>query len=690
MSLTAVRRLTVVSFFVIGGILISCNLFAGTAPYYDDEYSTLNNIWGATFDEKPGNYNKGSYYTGATNDPNRPYGAMPQEDTQYIHELNAPFSMDLTSWCPTTVDTATLNAPFQTFFPNCGPTNSDSRIYAMNDTDHVYLAVQLEADGIDCADRLFVYLDPDNVSPVAEFIEGSGYCVGVKLGNVTFQEGTGNTVVDCSEDETGEMDSCNGHWKDWNNSGSIDTWEAISPWPYIGATNQRTYPVEIDSGSMDDLTIVPRSAAEWGDGGNTYPLSGAYWSNPDPLDNGFSPVNKTGMMMMEFKIPLEHLGCSVALGSKIGVAIEHRDDRDADGDVEPCNFETSWWPTNIQNAGDSGAGWEKNDAAFMGTMNLNSQNIGDRLWGSWFDIMTDRTSYLVLKNVSDKLAKTKVKFYESAHGDQTERWAPLPDAGLLLYSECVEINPHGVATVQLEAIDGGSLVGKKGCIEITNVDLAGYVVAYVGLDSGALQRYAWAADLEMNPLTPEEWSIANGNLPTTGMMLTNKWYIIGEPGWEFNSSIVIVNPNPASSATAKLVLYPAVYYDPEIVPDTPNLCADVGFHPDFDGDYTGTDPCGDTTGDTDDVINIPPHQAVELRMMELLNYWVAHWNPADLAREITDPVNTYWHFRKGTVEIFVHDGNDSETDRMGEALLGITARESAHQGWAEALQRYYE
>jgi hypothetical protein len=393
--------------------------------------------------------------------------------------------------------------------------------------------------------------------------------------------------------------------------------------------------------------------------------------------------------MMEFKIPLEHLGCSIALGSYIGIAVEHRDDRDDDG-VETCNYETAWWPTNIKSAGNMGAGWEKNDAAFMGTMKLNSQNIGDRLWAPWFNVQGDRTSYLVLKNVSDDVAKSKVKFYESVHGNVDERWAPLPGAGELLYSECVEIDPHGVATLQLEALDEGSLMGKSGCIEVTNINLAGYIVSYVGLDSGALQRYAWSTDLEATPLTTDDWNVASGTATATGMMLANKWYIIGEPGWEFNSSVVIVNPDPASSVTASVTLYPAIYWNPEVVPEEPNLCADLGFHPDFDGDYTGTSLCGDDTGDADDVINIPPHQAVELRMMEFLNFWVAHWNPADLERDITNPNNTYWHFRKGTVEIFVQDGDDDGTDRLDEVLLGVTARESAHQGWAESLQRYYE
>jgi hypothetical protein len=294
-----------------------------------------------------------------------------------------------------------------------------------------------------------------------------------------------------------------------------------------------------------------------------------------------------------------------------------------------------------------------------------------------------------LKNVSDDVAKSKVKFYESDHGLVDERWAPLPNAGQLLYAECVEIDPHGVATLQLEALDGGSLLGKKGCIEITNVNLAGYVVSYVGLDSGALQRYAWAADLELTPLTATEYGNAVSNPSIESMMLANKWYIVGEPGWEFDTSVVIVNPDSSSTVTASVVLYPAVYWDPA-VPDTVNLCADTGFHPDFDGDYTGTGECGDDTGDADDVINIPPHQAVELKMNELLNYWVAHWNPADISRDIDDPINTYWHFRKGTVEIFVKDGDDEGSDDMDEALLGITARESSHQGWAEALQRYYE
>jgi hypothetical protein len=295
-----------------------------------------------------------------------------------------------------------------------------------------------------------------------------------------------------------------------------------------------------------------------------------------------------------------------------------------------------------------------------------------------------------LKNPSDSVAKTKVKFYQSLHGDQSERWAPLPGAGeLIVGSQCLEIPPHGVSALQLEEINDGALQDTKGCIEVTNIDLSGYVVAYIGLDSGALQRYAWSTDLIQTPLTPTDWETVNG-MTTTGMMLTNKWYIVGEPGWEFNTSIVIVNPNPASSATARITLYPANYWDPEIPTPTPALCAEEGFHPDFDGDYSGTGACGDDTGDPDDVINLPPHQAVELRMFELLNYWVAHWNVGDISREITDPLNTYWHFRKGTAEIQVNDGDDTDTDRMNEVLFGVTARESSFQGWAEELTRYYE
>jgi hypothetical protein len=286
------------------------------------------------------------------------------------------------------------------------------------------------------------------------------------------------------------------------------------------------------------------------------------------------------------------------------------------------------------------------------------------------------------------MAKTKVKFYESKHGDATERWAPLPGAGDLITSLCVEIEPHGVYTIQLETVDNNALVGKKGCIEVTNTKLAGYIVNYVGLNTGSIQQYAWSVDLEMSPYTPEEWNTYT-SMPATSMMLANKWYIVGEPGFNFDTSVVIVNPSPSHSAKASVTLYPAVYWDPN-VPSTANLCADIGFHPDFDDDYAGTSPCGDVTGDTGDYINIPAHQAVELKMYTFLNYWVAHWNPGDLGREITDPDNSYWHFRKGTVEIFVQDGDDDGTDTLDEALFGITARESSSQGWAESAQRYYE
>ena len=690
MSFTAVRRLSVVSFFVISGMLICSNLCAGTAPYSSLQYSVVVNDWGTTYDDKEFNYNKGMYFaTEPINNPN--YGVMPQEDTTTPRDIDAPFDMTRTSWSATTQDSATQTPLFQTYnYQNCSPAAMNGVTYAMNDTDHIYLALILEAEGINSADRLFLYFDPDNMSPVPQFINGSGYCIGVKLGNVTaFNEGVGNTW-----DE--DMDSCNGHWKDWDNSGSIDTWEAASPWPFVGATYPRTYPVEIDSGDPDDLTICPRNADQWGGGGLVAPTSGAYHSGPAgfPLINGFSPITKGDAIMLQFKIPLEQLGCSIALGSNVGFAIRWFDDMDGQGNwagpfngqIEDCTFENAWWPQDIENSGNPGAGWEKYDAAYMGTMVLNSLNIGNRLWGAWYDIKADRTSYLVLKNVSEEEAKTKVKFYQSLHGDETERWAPLPGAGeLILGSQCLTIPPHGVTTLQLEAIEGGRLVDTRGCIEVTNTDLAGYLIALVGLDSGAIQRYAWSTDLEITPLTPADWSTIY-SMTSTGMMLTNKWYIVGEPGWEFNTSIVLVNPNSATSATASLTLYPAVYWSPT-VPDTPNLCAE-GFHPDFDGDYSGTGDCGDDTGDADDVINIPPHQAVELRMHELLDYWVAGWSGQIMG--ITDPTNDYWHFRKGTVEITVQDGDDDLTDRTGEVLLGITSRESANQGWGENLLRFYE
>jgi len=686
MSLTAVRNLTVVSFFVIGGLLICGNIYAGTAPYSNLPYSTIENIWGTTFDDKPGNYNQGHYFaewSGTGGNPNRDYGEMPQEDTTYIHEINAPFDMSNTSWSATPVDVATQYPLFQTFTPTCMPAAFSGAIYAMNDTDHVYLAIQVEADQINSADRLFLYFDPDNIQPVAQFVEGSGYCVGVKLGDVTFSEGVGNTVNE-------EMDFCNGHWMDWDNSGSIDTWEYGYPWPYIGAYNAMTYPMENFTGNKDDLTVCPRNASLWGDGGTTYPTSGAYWTSPGALLNGLSPSGD--LIEMQFKIPLEHLGCNIALGSSVGFAIKWFDDKTPyDGTITPCTPEIAWWPTDIENSGPPGgaSGWDEYDATYMGTMTLNSLNIGNRLWGAWYDIGADRTTYLVLKNVSDSVAKTKVKFYQSLHGDASERWAPLPGAGeLILASQCLELQPHEVTTLQLETLDSGLLDGTRGCIEITNVDLAGYVIAYIGLETGALQRYAWSTDLEITPLTPAEWSNVNG-ITSTGMMLTNKWYIVDEPGWEFDTSIIIVNPNPVNSATASITLYPAQHWNPAM-PDTPNLCADVGFHPDFDGDYSGSGECGDDTGDPDDVINLPPHQAVELRMWELLNQWVASADTTDPTSEITNPDNRYWHFRKGTVEIFVQDGDDANTTRVDEALLGITARESANQGWGENLQRYYE
>jgi len=679
MSFTAVRNLTVVSFFVIGGILLCGSLNAEPAPYSVLQFSSVTNIWGTTFDDKPGNYNKGMYFTGAPGDGNRDYGIMPQEDTNTISVIDAPFDMARTSWSATNVDIPTQTPLFQAYNPsNCSPATFPGVIYAMNDTDHIYLALELEAEGINSADRLFLYFDPDNISPVPEFVEGSGYCVGVQLGGVTFNPGVGNTV-------TTATDSCNGHWMDWDNSGSIDTWEAGFAWPFIGAFNDQTYPV--NTSDKDDLTIVPRNASEWGDSGTAIPLAGAYYAGPTFANgSGFAPQVKPDCLMVQFKIPLEHLGCSIALGSTVGFAIKWFDDFDGDG-VEDCSMEYAWWPTDIERSGVPNAGWEKNDAAFMGSMILNSQNQGTRLWAPWFDLTTDRTTYLVLKNPFGEILKTKVKFYESKHGDATERWAPLPGAGeLLLTSLCLEIEPHGVATLQLETLI--ELAGKKGIAEITNIRLAGYVVAYIGLDSGALQRYAWSVDLENTPFTPTEWNTLTGDT-VTGERLINKWYIVGEPGWDFNTSVIIVNPSPSNSAKASMVLYPAIYWDPEI-PSTPNLCADIGFHPDFDDDYAGTSPCGDVTGDLGDVINIPPHQAVELRMFELLNFWLAHWNPADLGREITDPANTYWHFRKGTMEIFVQDGDDDLTDTLGEALFGITARESAHQGWAETNQRLYE
>jgi hypothetical protein len=698
MSLTAVRSLTVVSFFVIGGILICANLNAGTAPYVNIEYSQVINGWGTTFDDKPYVYNRGEYFA---TDPinNRDYGSMPQEDTTYIWELNAPFDMRRTSWSASTVDQETQSPLFQTYIPgSCSPTTEPGMIYAMNDTDHIYLALQVGADDINREDRIFLYFDPDNITPVAEFVEGSGYCIGVKLGDIDFNAGAAPTVHD-------QMDSCNGHWMDWDNSGSIDVWEYGYPWPYVGATNARTYPVDTDTGDPDDLTICPRSATLWGDGGTAYPWSGAYQFDPATTglpQNGFQPIWKTDMIMMEFKIPLEQLGCSIALGSDVGFAIRWFDDMDGgtswgdgpyDEEIQDCTPEWEWWPTDIQRSGNPGAGWEKYDAAYMGTMTLSSLNIGNRLWGAWYDIKTDRTSYLVLKNVSDEIAKTKVKFYQSLHGDASERWAPLPGAGgLISASQCLEIPSHSVTTLQLEEVEDGILMDTKGCIEVTNIDLAGYLIAYVGLESGAIQRYAWSVDLETTPLSPEVWGTLN-SVTTTGMMLTNKWYIVGEPGWDYNTSVVLVNPDPISSVTASVVLYPAKYWVPDVIPQTMNTCADTGFMPDFDGDYTGSGDCGDDTGDADDVINIPPHQAVELRMWEFLNTWVAGWNGQIL--DITDPDNDYWHFRKGTIEIYVQDGDDTEDapdpeDRMDEVLLGITARESASHGWAENLQRFYE
>ena len=693
--LTAVRKLTVVSFFVIGGLLISGNLFAGTAPYSALQYSHVINEWGTTFDDKTWNYNKGMYYTGAPGDPNRDYGDMPQEDTQYIHEINAPFDMQQTSWSATTMDDPQQLPKFQTYnYPGCGPDYYNGVIYAMNDTDHVYIALMVEAGGVNEYDRLNLYFDPDNLAPVPEFVEGSGYKVGTRLGNVYNWNEGGSNMNDL------DMDTCNGHWMDWDNSGSIDTWEALYPWPEVGDYNARTYPTDLDSGNKHDLTICPRNVALWGDSGETYPTSGAYWD--DPLSSTSPPdinlLKKDALIMMQFKIPLEHLGCSIALGSDIGFAIEFKDDIEGaawDGGVlggihVDCSPEDGWWPTDIEDSGNAGAGWEKYDASFMGTMTLSSLNVGNRLWGPWYNIQADRTSYLVLKNPSDMIAKTKVKFYQSLQGEVDERWAALPGAGQLIHgSQCLEIPPHGVTALALEDIDDGLLDGTQGCIEITNIDLAGYIVAYIGLESGALQRYAWSADLTQTPLTPADWETVNG-MTTTGMMLANKWYIVGEPGWDFNTSIVLVNPNPASSAKAKLTLFPSQYYDPEIPTPTAALCADGGFHPDFDGDYSGTSECGDTTGDPDDYILLPPHQAVEIKMFETLNYWVAHWNVADVSREITDPANTYWHFRKGSVEITVMDGDDTDADRMNEVLFGLTARESSFQGWAEDLTRYYE
>jgi hypothetical protein len=697
MSLAAVRNLTVVSFFVIGGLLITSSLYAGTAPYTSWEWSIVNNEWGTTFDDKPGNYNKGMYFAawvnpvtmGPEDNPNRNYGEMPQEDTFYIHEINAPFDMAQTSWSATPTDIATQYPLFATFDSSCNPQSFGGAIYAMNDTDHIYIALEIELEGVDSDDFVGLYFDPDALEPVQQFIEGSAYHVGVQLGDVTFNQGVGNTVNE-------EMDFCNGHWKDWDNSGSIDTWEAAYPWPRPGEFNAITYPMEKDSGDTEDLTICPRMASLWGDSGTTYPLSGAYHADCAGY-YPWGPTMKSSAAMLQFKIPIEHLGCSLALGSSIGFAIELLDDMGiGSSGITPCTTEIAWFPQDIEQSGAPGptGEWDQYDATYMGQMNISSLNLGNRLWGPWFSISGDRTSYLVLKNVGDDEVKTKVKFYQSQHGDATEIFAPLPNAGDSIFeTQCIVVPGHGVSTLQLETLDIGGLQGHRGCIEITNTQISGYVVALIGLDSGSTQHYAWSVDLEVTPLTPAQWTSVN-NMATTGMMLTNKWYIVGEPGWDFDTSVVLVNPSSTNSVTARLVLYPAVYWNP-LIPDTMNTCADIGFHPDFDGDYSGTSPCGDITGDMGDAITIPSHQAVEIRMWDFLNQWIAPFKPSgqvyDYSEEITDPDNAYWHFRKGTVEIFVHDGDDlGNTDRLDEALLGITARESFYQGWAEKLDRYYE
>jgi len=711
MSFTAVRNFIVVSLVVIVGLLYSGSLFAETASYAPFAWSKIQNSWGTTFDDSAKNFNKGIYFSqwvnpvtgGKEDNPNRDYGIMPQEDTTTISTIDAPFDMGSTSWSATTTaaDVPTQLPKFQTYDNSCNPTFLNGAIYTLNDTDHIYIALILEADHINSADRLFLYFDPDNIQPVAQFVEGSGYCVGVKLGDVTLNEGVGNTVNQ-------PMAFCNGHWKDWNNSGSIDTWEAVWPWPYLGTDHGpalatdliNTYLLENNSKDKNDLTICPRQASEWGDGGVTVPRSGAYWTNP----NGDGHINnwvlsglKTDAIMMQFKVPIENLGCSLPLGSDIGFAISWFDDMAPyNGTINrDCTAEGAWFPQDIEYSGPPGTTpeWDVYDATYMGTMTLNSQNVGNRLWGPWFNIESDKTSYLVLKNVSDKIAKTKVNFYESQYGDVTETYAPLPGAGeLILATQCVEIMPHGVATLLLESINSGALQNKKGAIEVTNTDLAGYVISYVGLSTGSLEKYAWSNDLQLTPLTAAQWSALPGHTTSTGMMLANKWYIVGEPGLNLNTSIILFNPNPLNSATARLVLYPFSYWD-SATPDKMNTCADIGFHPDLNSNYTGTSDCGDIRNEAADVINIPAHQAVEIKMWEFLNHWVASWIPnhtADLTQNITDPLNKYWHFRKGTVEIFVQDGNDTNTTAVDESLLGITARSAAYQGWTETLDRYYE
>ena len=686
MTLTAVRNLTFVSFLLITGLLVTGNLYAASAPYSNLEWSRVKNIWGTTFDDKDGNYNKGMYFAGWIGDdnPNRDYGEMPQEDTTYIHEINAPFDMVSTSWTGTTIigSPADQSPRYQTYDANGYQSTFGGAIYAMNDTDHVYVAIEVPMDDINDADRLYLYFDPDNIQPVQEFVPGSGYCVGFGLGDVAFNPGVGNTV-------STETSYANGHWLDWDNSGSIDTWESVYPWPRIGDLNNQTYPMQNDTGDVDDLTVCPQAASEWGDSDANYPTSGAYWGTPPVTPQGWALDMKASAIQVQYKIPIEHFGCALPLGSIIGFAIQLKDDMSPyDGYIDPVSPELGWWPTNIEESGL--AGWDKNDATYMGSMELNSLNVGDRLWGPWFDITDDRTTYLVVKNVSDEEASTKVKFYDSVHGDASEWWAPLPGAGeLLLATQCIVLQPHEVYTLPLESVDGGALMNHRGCVEVTNVDLAGYVVSYVGMSSGSTQKYAWSVDLISTPLTPEDWGMVM-NTATTGLMLTNKWYIVGEPGFEFNTSVTFLNPSTTNDVNAKITLYPA---------DINGLCGDTGFHPDFNGEYEGTSECGDITGDPEDVINIPPHQAVELRMHELLNQWVAGFLPDgedyDPTQEITDPTNKYWHLRKGTVEIFTRDGDDvvsgeAPEDRMNEVLLGITARESVSQGWAEELTIYYE
>jgi len=384
-------------------------------------------------------------------------------------------------------------------------------------------------------------------------------------------------------------------------------------------------------------------------------------------------ARKTGRWHFQMRVPIEYLGCATPLGSTLGFAICYKDDENgASGHEESgAGSEELWWPVDIEDTGDcQEEGWDASDAMYMGNLVLSYKGTGnicwgDRLWGVYFDLTElDETTWLVLKNPYDTTQRTALRFYESDYSfgfneqqGTVTSYANGPRAGLIIAnaSMCLDIPAHGVYVLNLRDIadrdtgDPGVLVNVIGAVEVSNPDLYGYMAHMKGITTGI---HASSVNLLGNPPSVTEYNELWPDLTeqASSVVLINNYYTVAQSD-NYSTKIAVFNPSCCYSAAVGLSAY-----------EWPGT------------DYQGMDyPYEEAIITSNDDVILPPHQTVVFDLGTLLSHKIA-----------SDPL-----YRRGSIEIEILDGPDSDGEPENEILIGTTWRYSGTQSYSDAMRVYY-